>query len=1083
MNKYRFYYLSFVMLGSMGIYAQSDAAADTALVTRVPKAEKKVPVREVKGKVWDANSGVPLSGAMVRVSGIDGYSALTDENGMFTLSVPLHATVVEVTAPDFNRVMVGLRKGESLGDIRLYSSVAPGLYEDGNNILGNSMTSDFGRSTALNISEEIGAKLGADVYTVGRSGTPGIGSYMTIGGVNSLLANSQPLIVVDGVILDQQYSRTMLHSGFYNDFLTNLNVNDIEKVEVMRNGTAIYGAKGANGVIFISTKRNKSLATRIDATISAGVELQPKMYDLMNGGQFKTYASEMLRSTGTTATNFKFLDPSPTNYWYNKYNNDTDWSDEVYREAFTQNYGVNVQGGGEVASYNLSLNYTMAQSTLKENDMDRLNIRFNTDIELAKWFKLRFDASYVNMTRDLRDQGAPDSYDNGTVSAPNFLALVKSPMLSPYSYAAGAISGSHLDIDDEDYLNEAMSHIRNANYKLANPSCINEYGSAENKNRFENSFVNIAVTPRFEINRHLTLSSLFSYSLTNTNNKYYIPLSGVPDYYVKSMANYMQNEIRSLFAKQNYVMSDTRLAWNNQYGAHDISLSGGFRYQSDSYSLNTQLGYNTGNDKTPAVNNSEVRYTDGVSNDWASMTWYAQAAYNYAQRYFVEGSLALQSSSLFGRQAKDGFKMGGVVWGVFPSLQAGWMMSNEKWFNCPGIDKLKIIAGYSMSGNDDIASDASRTYFGTTSYLGLVTGLTVGNIGNPSLQWETTRRWNAGLDVNVLHNRMNVKFNYFHSTTDNLLTYKSLKAVAGIEKNWSNGGALKNHGFDVTVNAHLLAKRNWNWTMGASVGHYDNELTSLPDNALFTDTELYGATVRSQIGNPVNMFYGYKTAPTSNGHIVYATTEEAKADNLYVLDANGVTRHYFGAGDVKYVDVNGDGCIDANDRTFIGNPNPDFYGNIFTSLQWKRLRLDVNFNYSVGGDVFNYVRQQLESGSRFFNQSQAMLSRWTAEGQATDMPRVSYGDVMGNAAFSDRWIEDGSYLRLKNVTLSYDFPINNPYIQGLSVWGTASNLFTLTRYLGTDPEFSMGNSVFEQGIDRGLLSRGRSFTIGVKINL
>lgn len=1070
-------------MGSVGIHAQDEAAADSAHVTRIPKAEKNVPTREIKGKVVNGNVGVPLAGAMVSVSGVEGYSALTEEDGSFTLAVPLHATMLEVVAPDFNKVKVGLRSGADVDPVYLYSTEGIGLYEDGNNILGNSMTEDFDHSTVLNISEEIGSHLGSDVYTVGRSGTPGIGSYMTIGGVNSLLANSQPLIVVDGVILDQQYGRTMLHSGFYNDFLTNLSVNDIEKVEVMKNGTAIYGAKGANGVIFIRTKRNKSLATRIDATLSVGVELQPKMYDLMDGGQFKTYASEMLRTTGTTANNFKFLNPSPDNYWYNKYNNNTDWANEVYREAFTQNYGVNVQGGGEVASYNLSLNYTMAQSTLKENDMNRLNIRFNTDIELAKWFKVRFDASYVNLTRDLRDQGAPDSYENGTVSSPNFLALVKSPMLSPYSYAGGVISNAHLDTDDEDYLDEAMSHIRNANYKLPNPVCINEYGSAENKNRFENSFVNIAVTPRFEINKHLTLSSLFSYSLTNTNNKYYIPLSGVPAYYVRTMADYMDNEIRSLFAKQNYVTSDTKLEWNNRYGAHDIRLLGGFRYLHDSYDVNTQLGYNTGNDKTPNVGSSKVQYTDGLNNEWASMTWYAQAAYNYKQRYFVEGSLAVESSSLFGRQAKDGFKLGGVVWGVFPSLQAGWMMSNEKWFNVQGIDKLKIIAGYSMSGNDDITADASRTYFGTTPYLGLVTGLVIGNIGNPSLQWETTRRWNAGLDMNVLHNRMNVKFNYFHSTTDNLLTYKTLKAVTGLEKNWSNGGALKNQGFDASVSAHLLAKRNWNWTMGVSVGHYVNELTELPDNALFTDTEVYGATVRSQLGNPVSMFYGYKTAPTGNGHIVYATTEEAQADHLYVLDANGVTRHYFGAGDVKYVDMNGDGRIDENDRTFIGNPNPDFYGNLFTSFSWKRLRLDVNFNYSVGGDVYNYVRQQLESGSRFFNQSQAMLGRWTAEGQATDMPRVTYGDPMGNAAFSDRWIEDGSYLRLKDVTLSYDIPINNPFIQGLTVWGTASNLFTLTRYLGTDPEFSMGNSVLEQGIDRGLLSRGRSFTLGVKINL
>lgn len=267
---------------------------------------------------------------------------------------------------------------------------------------------------------------------------------------------------------------------------------------------------------------------------------------------------------------------------------------------------------------------------------------------------------------------------------------------------------------------------------------------------------------------------------------------------------------------------------------------------------------------------------------------------------------------------------------------------------------------------------------------------------------------------------------------------------------------------------------------GASVGHYKNKLTALPDGQDYIETNVYGATVRSQIGQPVNMFYGYKTGVTSSGTCVYATTDEAAADGLYLVGINGEREADFGAGDVKFVDQNGDKIINEKDMQVIGNPNPDIYGNIFTSVTYKRLRLDINFNYSLGNDVFNYTRMQLESGSRFMNQTTAMVNRWRYEGQATDMPKVAYGDPMGNSRFSDRWIEDGSYLRLKSLTLSYELPINNTYIHGLTFWGQANNLFTLTRYIGLDPEFSLGNGVLEQGIDRGLLAHSRNFMLGIK---
>lgn len=1083
MKRYRFYCLALLMAGTLGGYAQEEAAADTVTAARPASPIKKnVKTRPVSGRVFAVTSGTPLGGALVSVSGYDGYSTLTEEDGTYKLDVPEFATALTVTAPDYNSVRVGINQSGKLRDVTLYSSVMRSAYSADDNILNTVVADKFDYSPSLNITSEIGDQLGANVRTISRGGTPGIGNFMMMNGINSLHSNAQPLIVIDGVIVDQQYDRTMVHDGFYNDILTSFNVNEIKSVKVMANGTAIYGAKGANGVILIETKRNTSLATKIDATVSAGITLLPKSLPMMSGSQFKTYASDLLKTTGTNLSEFQFLTSDPNNYYYNKYNNNTDWNDVIYREAFSQNYGISVQGGDEVASYFLALGYNGAQSVLEDNDVNRLNIRFNTDINMFKHLFIRFDASYSNVTRNLKDQGAPEGYNEGTVTSVNYLGLVKSPMLSPYAYSNGKISDVAFDNNDEDYLDQALASIGNVNYRLANPASINEYGTAQNKNYFENSYLNIAITPRWQFNKHLSLSSLFSYTLTNTNDKYYVPINGVPDYYVSSIGLTVENEIRSLYSSQNSITSDTKIEWGNQYGAHSIDLLGGFRYMNDRYKVDTQLGYNTGSDKTPFINDTQNKTTTGSTNEWTSMSWYGQARYDYRKRYFVEGNLAIESSSRFGKEAKDGFKLAGVRWGVFPGIQAGWVLSNESWFDVPGIDYAKFTMGYDVSGNDGIDFDATRTYFKSILFQNQANGLVLGNLGNTEVQWETTRRFSFGTELNFLKNRLNLKVNVFKSWTDNLLTYHELNFITGLENNWVNGGSLENKGYNITVNGHIIATRNWNWELGASVGHYKNKLTALPDGQDYVDAEVYGATIRSQIGQPVNLFYGYKTEATASGTHVYATSEEAKADGLYILGENGIDKTYFGAGDVKFAD-NGDKEINKADMQVIGDPNPDIYGNIFTSLSYKRIRLDVNFNYSLGNDAYNYLRSQLESGNRFMNQSVAMVNRWSYEGQVTDMPTVMWEDPMGNARFSDRWIEDASYLRLKSITLSYELPLNSTFIHGLTFWGQANNVFTVSKYLGADPDFSMSNSVLEQGIDRGLLANSRSFMLGIKINL
>lgn len=1062
---------------STGVSAQNENAERVAVKKPEITKHKSHALRSITGRVVDAD-GKPVFGAIVKAMDIEGYSTLTEEDGTYKLELPAFATSVMITEPKFNSVVIGLQKGEKQRDATMHTLSFTQDYNNDINRYNDKGATSFSYTSALNIKEEIQKQLGGVAYTRMRNGTPGIGADIFVNGINSLNVNAQPLVVVDGVVLDQQYGRSMIHSGFTNDILSNISPADIEKVTVLRNGTALYGAKGANGVVIIETRRCKSLATRISATISAGVTATPRFVEMMDAEQYRGYASEMLKTTSTRNREFKFLNNERNYYYYNQYHNNTDWKDKIYHTAITQNYGITVEGGDNVAMYNLSVGYTKANSTLKYNDMSRLNVRFNTDISLIKNLSVRFDASFSDITRDIRDDGAPAGYTEGTPTSPSFLAYVKAPFLSPYAFGRGIISDSQLDIVPENYLNEALANYADYNWKLANPVALNEYAEASNKNRFENSLLNISVRPEYRITPNLSVSEHFSYTLVNTNEKYYIPINGVPAYYVSAVNGFRTNEVRSLFSKQNSVMSDTRINWHNRYGGHDIMLFGGARILWESYLLNNQLGYNTGSDKTPFMSSGLMNATSfGTKDNWNSLTYYLQANYAFNGKYYLQGNVTVDGSSRFGADA-DGLSLFGVSWGVFPSLQASWVVSNESWMaNVRAINYLRLTAGYDVSGNDDIDYYAARSYLRSKVFLHALSGLTIDGIGNTKIKWETTRRVNVGIDAKLLDNRLAFAFNVFKSWTSDLLTMQSVGILSGLDSNWSNGGKLENSGFDVTAMAKVVSTRDWQWEIGGSIGHYKNKLTELPDDKAYIDTELYGGVIRSAIGQPVNMFYGYKTEG------VFATSEQAKDASRYILDANGVTRHYFGAGDVIFVDKDGNNEINVNDRFIIGDPNPDIYGNISTSLSYRNIRLDVCFNYSLGNDVYNYMRSQLEGGSRFMNQTTNLLGRWQAEGQVTDVPKITFQDPLGNSRFSDRWIEDGSYIRLKTVTLSYRLPVNSQYIQGLELWLQGNNLLTFSKYLGSDPEFSTTTSVIGQGIDCGQLPQSASVVAGVRINL
>ena len=1052
--------------------------------TRQREVKDNFATTMLHGVVVDQVSKKPLAGIQLKVLGYDRYSAMTGADGKFTIKVPEFATTLFVHSPSFMSQQVAINAKDTEKEIKVLMMQEKFRPMYGEGTIYTAQAGFDADAKDVTIESDIENILGADVRTVTRSAAPGIGASMFVRGLSSINANAQPLIVVDGVEQDMQQNRLSLHSGQINNILANIAPEDIASVKVLKNATALYGARGGNGVILITTKRGKSMATRIDANISAGVSLVPQLPTMMNASQYRNYATEILGTVPEninrdTPISFRFLNDDPNNYYYHTYHNDTDWTDYVYDTAMTQNYNINVQGGDDIGMYNLSVGYVKAESTAKNNDFDRMNVRFNTDISILYNLTTKFDISISRTNSKVFDDGAMEDLSAGAITSPTFLSLIKAPIVSPYQYNAIVGGFTSLLCDYDDIYSQLGS-----GYGLANPVAILNNANGDNKNKAENTYFNVRVEPTWTINNNLSLTSMFSYTLDRNSQRYHRPFVGVPSFEISNLGT-VTSMAASLFSKEINVVSDTHIDWKHQYGKHNLAAFGGFKYTYFSFDDNNlKTEYNsTTNDKNPALSaSSGYQHIKGNNDVWKNLQWYGNVDYNYMNRYFATVSLSAEANSRFGAKSGD-LDLCGVAWALFPSVQLGWVMTNESWFpKNAGINYLRVNAGYDMSGNDDISNYAARTSLSAVRFNYNAIGLQLTNIGNDEIKWETNHKFNVGLQAYLLNNRLGVDFNYYVNKTKDLLTLQTFKnPIGGINNYWTNGGEIKNEGFELSVTAKPVVTRNWNVEVGASVGHYANKVTKLPDGD-YTSSVYGDNNILTSVGNPVGLFYGYKTAG------VFATDAEAKAagkDGYLYMEDNAGLRNDFKAGDVHFIDQNNDGKISELDKVVIGDPNPDIYGNIFATINYKNLTLTMGWNYSLGNDVYNYQRSILNSGSTFYNQQVAEVAHWRYEGQQTDLPRLAYGDPMGNNRFSDRWIEDGSYLRLKTLNLSYKVPVPGSWtwLQGLTVWAQANNLLTFTKYLGSDPEFSIGNGVLYQGIYCGNIAQGRSFQCGVKINL
>lgn len=1072
MIKKGFWLLLFGLVCATTAFAQTDpvrSAADTTKFTDTTTvAVNKINVKgqKIAGLVVDGTTNKPIVG--VRLAVVDFSGAITDDKGRFNITVPDYNATLSVTYDGYHTKLLPVHKGK-METIKIWPLSYQSLFTEVE--LPMEKISLARTSAAIDVvkiqggwnnnsetpASEIQGRL-TGLNAIRKSGTQGVGADVLVRGFTSLYATNQPLYVVDGMIYDVNTYGASLTLGHKNNPLQGVDVRDVESITLVKDAaaTAAYGTKAANGIVVITTNRAKDLATQIDFAAYTGLNLTPKHLPVMNVQDYRIYLSDILTSQGLTAAEIAAkpymndsMDPA-LNQNYPMYHQNTDWQKEVFKTSIDQNYFVKVSGGDNIAKYALSVGVLSDKGVIDSTRNNRYNMRFNSDLNLTKKLQANTSLSFTYVEQKLKDQGIAPGTN------PIFLALIKAPFFGVNEISpSGAISPNLADYDT---------------LGVSNPRALIEKGT--NSKKAYRFFGNINFSYAFT--KNLQLSNLTGITYDKTQESLFVPRKGVTNYVLPTTLG--ESKAGTQVIRYFSVFDDLRLSYAKKIGRlHQIKATLGSRFVSSQSEQDYAIGYNTATDALIGVNytNAALRYFGGEIGRWSSLNSYLTADYNYKDTYFVSAALAVDQSSRFGRaDISKSFLSGKSA--VLPAISAAWLISSEDFMrDYRHINLLKVRASLGYVGNDDIGNYNNRQYYVSQNLLGLQ-GLVRGNIANPNIQWEEVLKLNVGADVSVLNERLSLSIDYFNHTTYNMLTYVPIDAVGGISSFIDNEGTSNTAGFELGLNGRLLNK-SFKWDLGINLSHYKNEIKRLPNGEAILTT-FAGGTYLTKVGETANVFYGHRT----NG--VYATDAEATAAGLSIYSNTGVKTPFKG-GDVRFVDTNGDGIIDDNDRTVIGNPNPALYGSISNSFSYKNWSFDLLFSFVTGNEIYNYTRAQLESGSTYYNQTDLLRNRWRGQGQVTNVPKASFGDPMGNARFSDRWIEDGAYLRLRTVNLTYNVPMKLKGFKYLKVYGTANNVFTLTNYLGYDPEFSAGSSIYNQGVDTTLEPQFRSFQLGVRVGL
>jgi TonB-linked SusC/RagA family outer membrane protein len=1006
----------------------------------------------ISGQVIESGSGKPLHQVVVS-SASTGQAVQTDEKGRFSLSVPDLTSPVSVYFPGYTR-----RRLHPAGADELVIYLVREVFVSYDDIVSLPLQGKTSREIVEPFSSTHGriySKMPATptdglmqgtlpgLNVIRHSGFPGHKAWLNIGGVSSIYAKQQPLLIIDGMIHEYNYADQSVISGFSYNPWDIIDAEDIADITVLKGSLSSWGSNGSNGIIYLNTEKRSETSSEIAFSSYGGVGLMPDRISMLNSDQFRSLYTEQLLAAGQDPSAFPWLQGVNTDADYYRYNNNTDWQSELFRPSALQKYHIFLKGGDDIATYNISTGFLKHGSVYENAAYSRYNLRVNGNINITDKFSVVPNVKLSLSDSYLASMGS-DDYKNPVTSS-----LLQSPLMAPM--ARDPLTGIELNqLDDVGVFN------------VSNPLAIVKEGFGNNRNYHFVSSIDF----RYQISPKLVVSSLTGIGYNNARENIFLPDHGLVN------QEFADNSRHDLVYDFRSTQNHSRLAYTSGLGNGLLEATMGLRYLKNGYKFNIGNDLNTASDDFRNLGQGAkyqyLRTTQGDDREliWASL--YGVINYSINDKYYVSANFSRDGNSNINKNNR---------YNNYPSLGLAWRVSSEPLFSfIQKAGDLKLRTSYGISGNmHSFAYDYSKLFY-VGRRLGRNSVLVRDAVPNNDLTIERKSTFNAGLDFTFKNMRSDIAFNYYHSNINNLLINQQLPAF-GFENYFDNGGTLNINAFELAYNGRTQLSQV-SWSYGLSVSRYvalvkdlrfldERKSEIIHDVSQIKDVRVQYIT-RPNSG--LNLFYGYKT----DGHF----TSDAEASQI--TGPGGIGMH---AGDIRYVDKNNDNVINSLDMDIIGDPNPDLFGGMYSSVMFRNIEISAFFTYSYGNDIFNYVRFKTEGMSQFHNQSAETINRWNSSNSGTDLPRASFGDPTGNTVFSDRWIEDGSYLRLKNLIVSYQIPFTSRLYREATVYLTASNLFTITGYKGFDPEVYYENSAFQMGIDYGKIPHVRSFILGVKLSL
>ncbi|MFT3936198.1 MAG: TonB-dependent receptor [Chitinophagaceae bacterium] len=978
---------------------------------------------DISGKILD-ESGKPLSGAAIGIKGTS-KGAVSNNSGEFILKSVKPNAVLLITFQGYGDTSINVGSSTSFNIVmrqnynKLNEVVVVGYGTQkkiaSTGSIASVKASDITQTPVVNVAQGLAARV-AGVQITQNNAAPGGNISVRIRGTNSINGSSEPLYIVDGIQISNGGAVTDVSP------LSSINPNDIESVDILKDAsaTAIYGARGANGVVLITTKRGKSGATRVQLDTYQGIQNITKKLKMLDASQFAKLEKDIYNSA-------IYTDPASLG-------KGTDWQDIIYRQAKIQNYQAAVSGGSDKTVFSLSGNYFNQDGIIIKSNFNRYSLRATLDHTISDHFKVGTSilGSYTTNTNIPTGINSIDGpvVTQGIVGA----ALGAPPTLVPYK-----ADGSIYPFADQ----------FNGRYReVANPAGL---AQILNRNTIKRTLANLYAEAK--IIDGLTYRASFNADVSNTLNDYYSPL------YILGKAEVNANSGSGSKGNVNTTswLHESILTYNRSFGEHSLKFTGVYAIQSNLYNANSISASGFPNDATTnealglAVNRtvSSSRTKDALN------SYMGRINYGFANKYFLDITARRDGASKFGENHK---------WGFFPAVAGAWRIIEEKFMKSSKIfSDLKLRASYGITGNaaaiGPYQSLALETSGSNYQFNHIYTvGISPSGIPNSDLRWEKSIQTNIGLDIGLLQNRLNLVVDYYNKKTQDLLFVKNLPLSSGYASVTGNFASIRNKGIEIAADAKILTGK-LKWNVNANISFNRNQLLSLEGNLQEYVQNPYSVL---RVGQPLGIFKTY----VFNG--IYQTGET-------ILPGSGSR-----TGGVKVADLNKDNQITADDQRITGNANPSYIFGFSSNLSYKNFDFSFFLSGVQGNKIFNLSRYTFENGLGGRNAVAGMVNRWSPTNPNNEYASGFQG---GRIPVSDRFVEDGSFVRMKNITLGYKFPKIKGF-SSLRFYVSGNNLFTITKYSGYDPEVnSFGGSNVLIGVDNLVYPVARTFIAGLQIGL